>query len=429
MRTRLLLALRHPVTQNAAALYAMTFVLTVLPVVTLPWVARALGPHELGRVVFVQSASFLLAMLVEYGFALSATRELAGCRDDGRAMKRTVAGVQGAKAILGLGVTAVAIVAYFAVPEFHRDAHLLVFAWALALLQGFNCGWFFTGLERMRTIAATEVTVRLLSGAALIAFVRDPGDGDLVLWIWTGAAAASLVVLTAMMYRIVPVRLPARGQARRTLRGGWPLFVTTAAVSLYTTATVFMLGLSVAAAQLALFSGAERVVRASLRATTALAGATYPRISFLLRSGREQRAQRLALVASLALGGIGLVSAAILIVIAPWIVDVFLGPQFHGATPILQVLALLVPLGAVNTALVGQWLLPRGLDHAVTRIVVAAGLLNLALTPMVAQLAGPIGVAWALVGLEGGIIACMALLVVRERVAQSHPTVVGRPTA
>jgi polysaccharide transporter, PST family len=348
---RLLTALRHPIAQNAAALYAVQFVLTVLPIVTLPWLAHALGPSEFGVVVFVQSFSFLLSILIEYGFGLSATRAVARERDDPERLAATVAGVQGAKLVLAGAVAAAAAVALVLVPRFRHDPALLAFAWGLALLQGANCGWFFTGVERMRINAAVEVGVRLAGAAAIVLLVRDPGDGRTVLWIWLLSAAASLAVTTAIMYRAVPFRLPSAAARREALAAGSALFLATAAVSLYTSATVFMLGLVVSSAQLALFSAAERVVRASMRATGALGAATYPRVTFLVTTGRENRAQRLAVLSLAALVTLGVASAAILIVLAPWIVRVFLGEQFAGAVPVLRVLALLVPVSAIGVTL------------------------------------------------------------------------------
>src|SRR5918992_2734801 len=100
MRARIRSALRHPVTVNAAALYAGQFAIAVLPLVVLPYLARVLGPAQLGVVVFVQYFSFLVGALLEYGFGLSATREVARTRADPDAMAATVAGVVGAKALL-----------------------------------------------------------------------------------------------------------------------------------------------------------------------------------------------------------------------------------------------------------------------------------------------------------------------------------------
>ncbi len=403
----------------------MQFVLTVLPIVTLPWLAHALGPSELGVVVFVQSFSFLLSILVEYGFGLSATRAVARARDDREALAGTVAGVQGAKLLLVGVVTAAAAAALALVPRFREDPDLLAFAWGLAVLQGCNCGWFFTGVERMRVNAAVEVGVRLTAAAAIILLVRDPGDGRTVLWIWLLSAGASLALTTAIMYRAVPFRRPASAARRDALATGWALFVATAAVSLYTSATVFLLGLVVSSAQLALFSAAERVVRASMRATGALGAATYPRVTFLLNSGREDRAQRLAVLSLAALTALGVATAVALNLLAPWIVRVFLGAEFSGAVPVLRVLALLVPVASVGATLYSQWLLPRGLDRTASRIVGAAAVLNVVSTLVLGSTVGILGVAGALVALELGIAVAAATIIRRRGLAPTRAQALG----
>src|SRR3954454_7764881 len=85
-RTRLLGAIRHPITQNVLALGTVQATIILLPLITLPYLARVLSRSELGLVVFVQTFSFVVALVVEYGFNLSATREVATRREDAHAL-------------------------------------------------------------------------------------------------------------------------------------------------------------------------------------------------------------------------------------------------------------------------------------------------------------------------------------------------------
>jgi PST family polysaccharide transporter len=424
--TRLVKVLRHPIAQNAAALYAAQFVLTVLPILTLPWLARALGPSELGVVVLVQSLSFLLGMLIEYGFGLSATRQVARDRDDREALAGTVAGVQGAKLSLIAVATVAAVAAFLAVPLLRADVRLLAFAWILGVLQGLNPGWFLAGLERFRTTALVDVPIRLAGAAAIILLVRDPGDGFTVLWIWTLTAALSCGILTVLVYRVVPPRRPRAPERREAMRAGWPMFISTAATSLYTIGTTVMLGVVVASAHVAFYASAERVVRASLRATGGVVGATYPRVSYLVSSGQSDRAHRLGAISLALLFGLATFTALILIVLAPWIIDVFLGPEYDGAVPILRTLALLVPLIAVGSAVTTQWLFPHGLERPATLVVVAAGFVNIATTLVIGSMVGVQGVAWALVVLEIGVTLGLVLIGWRHGLLPTRAQLLGR---
>lgn len=59
---------------NGMWLYLLQIFNTVIPLITLPYVTRILGTTQYG----VFSASFnILQMVVEYGFVMSATREVA----------------------------------------------------------------------------------------------------------------------------------------------------------------------------------------------------------------------------------------------------------------------------------------------------------------------------------------------------------------
>lgn len=426
LRFELGAALRHPVSQNAIALYALQFVLTILPLVTLPWMARALGAAELGLVLFTQSFSFLVGTLVEFGFQLSGTRRIAQQRDDPDAMAATVAAVQAARlALIGVATLA-SLLALLTVPEFREDPRLVAFGWAMAALAGMNPFWFFTGLERLRLIALTDVTWRVLMAAAIVVLVRERGDGVLVLWIWTIGAAVSTGALTIIMYRHVALRRPRLAAGRQALAESWPLFLTSASTVLFTSGTVFMLGLVTTSAKLAVFAAAERIARVAVRAIGPVASAAYPRVSHLLSVGRTDRAQQLSSLVLAAVGGFALLSVAVLYLVAPTVVDLLFDEGFGETAELVRIIALILPGVAVATTLSQLWLLARGLDRLATRLALLGGLSNIVLTPLVGLLAGPVGVAWLIVGIETTIAVCLVLAVRARNLAPTRAQILGR---
>ena len=69
---------------NAASLISLQAVGYVLPLVTVPYLLRVLGPERFGLIAFSQAVMASFVTLNDYGFNLSATRELAICREDRR---------------------------------------------------------------------------------------------------------------------------------------------------------------------------------------------------------------------------------------------------------------------------------------------------------------------------------------------------------
>ncbi|MFX9912081.1 oligosaccharide flippase family protein, partial [Acinetobacter baumannii] len=73
--------LRHGLVQNVLALYGVQIANYLFPLITVPYLARVLGPKGWGMVAFAQAFGQYLMLVVEYGFSLSATREVARSRD------------------------------------------------------------------------------------------------------------------------------------------------------------------------------------------------------------------------------------------------------------------------------------------------------------------------------------------------------------
>lgn len=74
---------RHSLVQHTVAMAMVQAGVNFVPLITIPYVVRVLGVAGWGLVAFAQSFGMYQSVAGEYGFALSATREVARHRDDG----------------------------------------------------------------------------------------------------------------------------------------------------------------------------------------------------------------------------------------------------------------------------------------------------------------------------------------------------------
>jgi PST family polysaccharide transporter len=167
----------------------------------------------------------------------------------------------------------------------------------------------------------------------------------------------------------------------------------------------------------AFYGGAERVVLAVLGLMTPFTQALYPRMSHLAANDREKAtdAIRIGLVF---FGIVGLLTGGILIATAPWVIRILLGPSYKPAVGVMRVASLIVPFVAVSNILGMQWMLPFGMDKAFNRIVVTAGILNVALAFALAPRFGPAGTAWSVVAAQGFVTLAMTVLLFRTKKTQ-----------
>lgn len=415
MRRRLAQIVRHPVAGNALALQIAQAAILLIPLAALPFLARTIGASQLGVVVFVQSFSFLLTLLVDYGFGLSGSRDVARQRRDRAALRDIVAGVLGAKLLLSGACAVAALVAWGSVPLFRGSPQLVAMAVLLALLQGLHPAWFVGGLERIRTLAGVDLTTRLLGLVALIAFVDGPEDTMLVLWIFAATAGLSTAWLQALMYRHVGFKAPSWTASRDALRTSTALFISNAAGTAYMGANVFLLGLLVPSAQVAFYAAAEKIVRAATRILASGAMAANPRVTFLIGTGRVERASRLAVLSLVVFTAVAALAAAVLMVVAPTVLEVLFGAGFADAVPLLRILSVCIPLEVCGGLLALLWLVPHTLERRTLPVVFAAAVLNVALVVFGTPLLGVQAAAWSLVLVEILTVVAWIVLIRRTR--------------
>jgi polysaccharide transporter, PST family len=402
-------AIGHPVTQNVIALGWMQLATFIVPLITLPYVARVLRPSAFGLVVFAQGFSMVLVVFIDWGFGYTGIRSTAEHQGDHEGLSAAVHRVRGAQSMLALASLPIALLALVFVPKMNQHPEFLVMAWVAAVATALAPGWFFVGTERMRKITLIQLLFRGIGAALTLILVKRPDQAWIVMALFTASAVAGWIASDVMMYRRIPFQVPALRPSVRELRGATVIFLGTIAGTLYTSFNVVLLGLFESSASVAHFGAAERVVRVSLTVMGPIGLAVLPRMTALQSQGHRERARRLLMIAVVGAGSITLVLTAGLFVFAPTVIRILYGHRFlHDSVPILRVLVLIIPISIVGV-IFGSWLMTLHQDRLIAIIVLRAGILNVILGCILTPLLGPIGMAWSVIVAEttaaiGGVI-------------------------
>ncbi len=392
---------RRRLVENTASLYVLQAANLLLPLVTIPYLLRVLGPERYGLIAFSQAFAAYFAVVTDYGFNLSATQRVAMVRDDPRALNDTFNAVLATKLLL-LGLSAaVAAGVVGAVPRFR--AEWAVFgASFLSVVGGMLFPlWLFQGMERMKLVTGVHVAARAATTVGLFVLVRDEGDYVVCALVQAAGVLVAGALALGLVRSVAPVRLevPAAARIREQLSDGWHLFLSTAAVSLYTTTNTFVLGLLVGNTAVGYFSAAEKLVKAGQAALSPVTQAIYPHVSATVARSREAALAFLHRVLRWLGAGTFAVSLAMLVLSAP-VVHLLYGAEFRPTVVVLRWMAFLPFVGAVGNVYGVQTMLTFGMKREFSRIVFGAGLLNLALLMALAPRFGAAGAAAAVLATE-----------------------------
>lgn len=401
------------ISQNVLALYGVQIGRKLIPLVSIPYLARVLGPAGWGTVAFIAAMAELLVICIEFGFNISATREVARNRDDPKACGKVMGGVLGAQACLAAVGIVVAFLASRFLPVVEKRPELLVAGLVYAVAQGFAPLWFFQGLEQMRLAAALELSGKVAALVGLFLFVHGPTDDWKVLALTAVAPALSTTVGLALAYRRIPVHLPSAMLVRGALVMGAPMFLFRSAESLYGVGNVFLLGLFTTPEIVGYFAAAEKIAKAAFGLLNPIREAIFPRLSHLAVRGGEEAAGPLARLGAAVMISGGAMLGAGLFFFAPLATKLLLGGEFTPAVEALRILAILPFLLSITYSVGFQWLLPFGKDAVINQIILAAGLTNVVLSFLLARPFLHIGMAWAVVASEAFVAVSMVTVVSR----------------
>jgi PST family polysaccharide transporter len=370
----------------------------LLPMLALPWLARALGPDAYGLCLYMGIISGIAALVMDWGFPFGAARDAAMQRGQEKAQGRILAGVISAKILLAIGCALGALLLSPLLP------HALDYpgAYALAVLAGISRGlspmWFFQGQGRgIQSMAVWDASSSAL--VLLLAFlcVKAPEHWPvylLLLALLKGSTYIFLTVRELRSYRQAAIS-PRRGW--ETLKRHKTLFAGNLSTLALIRGTLLVLGYFLSPAQMGSLVTADKIVRAAASLNNPAMQTMFPEICAARRTDGKltTRMLRLTFFGTAAIMACG---ASAIWLIAPRLVDFVLGGAYTDVTTSLRVMSLLIPLQACNDVLAGQILIPLGRDMAQTLIKATTALLGLPAAALLGHF----------YGLAGG--ACLPLL-------------------
>lgn len=366
------------VLDNIVSLTGIQMVQYLLPLVTFPYLTRVLGPANFGKVAFAVAFITYFQLLTDYGFNLSATREISINRDRLEYVSRIYSSVMVTKFILMILSFTVMIVAVFSVERFRGDYLLYFYTFGLVLGNVLFPVWFFQGVEKMRYISILRILSSVIYTLLIFIIVRSPADYLYVPLInSTGLIVVGLYSQRLVMREFgVNFLIPTVKDIKNQLKEGWHLFISTLAISLYTISNRFILGLFVDNATLGYYAVAEDIMKALLSLTSPIGQAIYPYFSRIQSENRKRAKMELKKVLII-MGVLTFLFAVLMLFLAPLIISILVGSLYEKSIPLLQILVFVIFAVGISNVLGIQGLVSFGYKEKFTTILITAGTIHI----------------------------------------------------
>ena len=389
------------VLREFSAIGALRLFSIAFPLLYIPFVARSLGIDGLGVLLFFMSISVWLGAIVQFGFDITATRDIVMAPKSEWA--RYTAQVWASQGMLVVVAFLLLGGLYFALPIVRENAGMAVISWAIGVAQGMLPRWYFRATQRMHVLSIIETTPKLIALPLLSAAMAvAPAPHVAYLVFLLGHVASLLIALRIILPPLLPLPWPSFNLAM--LRRDVPIFISELAGFLYSAANVLVLGFYAPAAVVGHFATAQRVVWGAIHVNGTVPQAMFPVMALAYDQDRR-KAVKLLILSVLFVASIGCAAAALTWVAAPLIVGVLLGAGNEPVIHLIRAFVFLIPVFGIAQVLSGQGLLPLGGTRIYSAITVGFGVLHAALSVLLVPEYGALVIIWLLIS----TMVCVAL--------------------
>jgi len=378
----------------------------VLPVLILPYLFRVIGPGKFGLIAFAQAFVQYFMIITDYGFNITATREISLASHDPDEVSRIFSTVMTVKFILTfLCLILLGMIVYFT-PRFRNDWPVYILSFGAVIGNTLFPVWFFQGMEKMKHITYLNIIGGFFMVVFILLLVRRAED-----YLWVPFVTSCSFLISGLFAQRVIFRkfgmsfnFPKYQGVQKQLKSGWDIFISNVAINAYTVTRIFVVGLLTNTTITGFYAIAEKVAYAAQTfPLLSLSQAIFPRLSKIYH---RNKALAFELMRQIQRITVSLASACLLaiFIFTPNIIKIVFGGYYHATALSLRLLLVAVFFVCANAFRV-QFLLVSGKTQTYSRIHVFMSMIGFPLILLLVVSFGYVGAAIASIIIEVGIFS------------------------
>lgn len=358
--------------KNFFSLAMLKLINAVLPFVTLPYLIKVLGIRQYGAIILAISLIAYFQAVTDYGFNLSATREIAKHRTSKQQLSFIYSKTIITKMYLLLFCLTILIPVILLVPQFKED--LLVYLLMCLMLVGQTLfpEWFFRGVEQMGYIATLNLVVKLSFTIGVFVLIKAPQD----YWLYPFLLGVSYIIVSFISHYIIISKFDLKlvfidvGRVKKSLKLGFPLFINQFAPNFYNNTTNFLVGMILGKSYAGYFGATRQVVQILTVFNSVVSGVAFP---YLIRYKDKFAVFSRYYITFIAIFSISLV------LIHQYIFDI-IGIDFKYDSEVFYILILGFLAIVFHTVYSTNYLISRGYDYVVMKLTILTSVIGFMLS-------------------------------------------------
>lgn len=402
------MSVKNRLIENITSLFALQGLIYLFPLITYPYLIRILGAEKFGLLAFAQALIQYFVILTDYGFNMSAPREIAIHRENSDKLSSIFSETMLVKLALLL-VSAIVYTTLVSTIPYFRDEWTVYLIYFLTVIGNVLTPiWFFQGIEQMKYVTLINFIARGSMTGCIFIFVRSSNDYLLAAGLQAGAYLLAGILSIGILW------------GRMLVKPCWPenwdgvkaaakesnqVFLSQLSMSIYSYGSVVVVGLVSGQILAGYYSIVQKFSSGVVGLVQPVSQGLYPYLSRQFQENQKKyyASQRLLLFSALF---ISTAFGTIAFVFAEPIISILAGENFPDLTALMRIFSFTTSLVIMNVFLLSSILVMK-LYSEMQSIFVRVAILFLIFSFPVTYQFGSIGMASLIVVVES--IVCFSV--------------------
>ncbi|WP_279128449.1 oligosaccharide flippase family protein [Acidaminococcus fermentans] len=272
--------IKHRLTANIVYLYLLTFAKILFPLLTFPYLTRVLSVETYGMVSYVRATIIYMQIFVEFGFGLSAVKDIAKLHEEKSEVGRITGNVIAAKVFLSILAFCVLLGLCYKIPLLSQNMVYVINSFGVVFLSIFILDFLFRGLEEMQLVSLSFILMKGIS--MLLTFVFVKGDST-VLWIPILDIISSFAAIFFVRYEVkkfgIHIQVTSISDVWKTLKESFIYFISNMATTAFGALNTMLIGFYIPdTKQIAYWSVAMTMISGAQALYNPITGGVYPQM-------------------------------------------------------------------------------------------------------------------------------------------------------
>lgn len=385
--------------------------ITCLPLITAPYLARVLGVTQQGVYSFTNSIVRYFTLFAMLGISNHGTRSIAEAGSNRTKRSEAFRNIYSLQFLTSIITLLLYLIYVIFLCKENKDIATIQSLAILACV--FDIYWLFFGVEQFKTTVTRNIIVRVSVVALILLLVKKPED----LWIYAalmcGSTLVSNIVLWVLKRRLVDTLTINIQEAKNTLKPVLVLFVPLLAMTVYHVMDSTMLGILSDYDNCGYYYNADKVINIPLGIITGMSTVLFPRMVAIIKQESDSKYQK---IFSKSVEAMIMVSAAMsfgIAAIANEFTPFFFGKGFEPCISLIIVMAPVMIIKSISSAIRYQYLVPKKKEKYLTWGVFAGAIANLIANLLLIPPYGAMGATLGTLIAEG--VACVTQIIFIRR--------------